>query len=504
MKRTILALAVAGALMLAGCGGGGSKSVSMTPTPAPTVRLSPLPVPGGPAVPRGPETPAVVVEIPDNTVRINPGQTRNMRVGERSVSIQCPSGGVPCHVGVNDGSLWYRLDGAVPFARVNLLSPTPPPTPPPPEPEPTPDSYTAISLPSGHDLESGTMPAGTGWVVHETSDTVTAVTCPAGGEDCVVSVTENGAESIGGVLTVRTISITTVELPRGHTLMTGNIPAGTSLTVHEANGIRTVVTCPAGGEDCFVTLMEYGAEVIGGVLTVESTSVGLGTVALRSIPMPTTWEQLPTTVDSMDYRAAYETTGYPWPSCSTLAGCQSVVKSLLATATEPTGTRRRFQGTRTVRTSGGDTATETYYGGWLDNSVFVASGITSHSPIDGRTVWRQMLSMGIADTAPVTGVYRGEAVSTTGTAGTSKLNYTSNATGGKLDLTITMRDLDMVWSNIPVDGGGKFHDESADAAIGPQRLRGAFYQGGEVGGRFIYRVTSSASTYGAFGAELTP
>ena len=140
MKTMILAAVLAVALMLAGCGGGskggagaGMPSTQTPTTPRPTVRVVPLSVSGEP------ETPAVPVEIPDNTVRINPGQTREVSVGGRSVSVRCPSGGASCHVGVHEGGLWYRLDGAVPFALASLPSPTTPPIPvvgdfpPPPE-----------------------------------------------------------------------------------------------------------------------------------------------------------------------------------------------------------------------------------------------------------------------------------------------------------------------------------------------------------------------------------
>ena len=130
MKTMILAAVLAVALMLAGCGGGskggagaGMPSTQTPTTPRPTVRVVPLSVSGEP------ETPAVPVEIPDNTVRINPGQTREVSVGGRPVSVRCPSGGASCHVGVHEGGLWYRLDGAIPFALASLPStPTTPPT----------------------------------------------------------------------------------------------------------------------------------------------------------------------------------------------------------------------------------------------------------------------------------------------------------------------------------------------------------------------------------------
>ena len=144
MKTMILTAVLAVALMLAGCGGGskggagaGMPSVQTPTTPRPTVRVAPVPLSAEPETPTSgePETPSeepVIVEIPDNTVRITPGQTREMNVGGRSVLVRCPSGGASCHVGVHEGGLWYRLDGAVPFALASLPLPTPtPPTTPP-------------------------------------------------------------------------------------------------------------------------------------------------------------------------------------------------------------------------------------------------------------------------------------------------------------------------------------------------------------------------------------
>lgn len=263
---------------------------------------------------------------------------------------------------------------------------------------------------------------------------------------------------------------------------------------------RTILALAVAG-----ALMLAGCGGGGGGATMSGGPSGGG-------PAPTTWEQLPTVVDRMDFRASIATEASPWPTCATLADCQAIVKSMIGSATEPTGTMRRFRGTRTVRTSGGDTATETYYGGWLDNSVFVVSTTESTTPISGRTWWNNWLSMGIRDTTPVAGVYRGEAVDALGRAGTSELNYTSNATGGQLDLTISgirrIENGDMVWRNVPVDDDGRINNAGTfdNTALGPQLLRGSFYQGGEVGGQFYFRSTLDPPTgvRGAFGAELTP
>ena len=63
MKVTILTLAVAGALMLAGCGGGGSQTASMggrTPTPTPTPTPDPEPTPTPAPTPDPTPTPGPV------------------------------------------------------------------------------------------------------------------------------------------------------------------------------------------------------------------------------------------------------------------------------------------------------------------------------------------------------------------------------------------------------------------------------------------------------------
>ena len=97
--------------------------------------------------------------------------------------------------------------------------------------------------------------------------------CPAGGEACVVTVGADGAvQSTGGTPTV--VTYTAIEgLPAGHSLATGAIPAGESRTVRDADGMRTVVTCPAGGAACMVTVGEDRAAesaATGGTPTVAT------------------------------------------------------------------------------------------------------------------------------------------------------------------------------------------------------------------------------------------
>ena len=61
------------------------------------------------------------------------------------------------------------------------------------------------------------------------------------------------------------------ELPGGHTLMEGTIPAGESQVFPNADGTRTVVTCPANGPDCIISLAEDGTpQYAGGMPTIAT------------------------------------------------------------------------------------------------------------------------------------------------------------------------------------------------------------------------------------------
>lgn len=387
---------------------------------------------------------------------------------------------------------------------------------------PTPTPMPITGLPDNHTLTSRTIPAGGTMVIGRGSWVY--ISCPAGGADCVITVAADGtATSTGGTPTIMrsedpdptdTPGTPLFGLPDGHTLTSRTIAAGATVTI----GTNASLSCPSGGEACVITVSESGsARSTGGTPIVIVTIIitrptpGGGTVG-------TTWEQLPSLVDRADRRTRIRSSDFPdvFPGMScedNFTNCQAIVKSLLAAATEPTGTTRRLQGTRTLQTQDGVSVTGSYWGGWLDNSIFIVEILPRLEPTeDGRTVWTHRISMGTRDTNPVAGVYRGEAVDMEGNWGTSELNYVGGATGGNLGLTVNIparaARAVMRWSNIPVDNGGFFHNNIAysDNVVGPNRVQGRFYQGGEAGGTWTYRwrLAFEDAVYGVFGAKRTP
>ena len=128
-------------------------------------------------------------------------------------------------------------------------------------------------LPQGSMLrEPRTLRPGESLTLQNPDGTRTVVTCPPEGDACVVSRGPDGtAQYTGGKPTVVTVSYTTIQLPDDHELMAGTIPAGEFRTVHRTFDTRTVVTCPADGEDCEVTTVtDNGAESTGGAPTVTT------------------------------------------------------------------------------------------------------------------------------------------------------------------------------------------------------------------------------------------
>ena len=169
---------------------------------------------------------------------------------------------------------------------------TPPSTPvmPPGDSPQEPDAATPIEgLPEGLALEPGTLSPGESRVLQETDGMRTLLTCPAGGDPCVISVGPDGPESTGGAPTVATY--TPVALPSGHSLEPGarTVPAGGSLTVWAEGAAETVVTCPDDGPACEVTFRSDGsAEYTGGTPAVVTSITGLpeghGLTAGTTIP----------------------------------------------------------------------------------------------------------------------------------------------------------------------------------------------------------------------------
>lgn len=63
-------------------------------------------------------------------------------------------------------------------------------------------------------------------------------------------------------------------LPRGHLLNSGIVPAGSTVTIGETGGVRTTLTCPAGGADCNITVFADGsATSTGGIPAVATVRI---------------------------------------------------------------------------------------------------------------------------------------------------------------------------------------------------------------------------------------
>ena len=232
---SVLATVLATVLMvaaLAGCGGGGKTAAPLMP----------------------------VTGLPDNltltgdSFTIRAGESR--RVGDADgvrTELRCPADGPDCDVTVG-------ADGAARYTGGR--------------PEVVTVSYTTIQLPEGELMltEDTTIPAGESRILQQTFDTRTELRCPADGEDCMVTLTEDGtAESTGGRPTV--VTYTTLYLPSGHTLAEGTtIPAGERRTISNFRGRSHSLVCPFDGEACEVRLGEFDFESTGGAPYVETTT----------------------------------------------------------------------------------------------------------------------------------------------------------------------------------------------------------------------------------------
>ena len=169
----------------------------------------------------------------------------SLEVGPTTVT--CPAGGDACVLTVSvdavSGQMVASATGAMPTVTVAE----------PPEP---PMEYT-VDLMGSTDLMVGmtTIPAGTSVTVGQTT-----VECPAGGDDCALTVSEDAvtgmmtASATGAEPTVTVAPVVyAVDLPAKHSLMAGEISVEAGESV-EMGGVS--FTCPAGGDDCVVTVSE--------------------------------------------------------------------------------------------------------------------------------------------------------------------------------------------------------------------------------------------------------
>lgn len=181
---------------------------------------------------------------------------RSVTVG--ATTIACPADGDDCTITISKdpvtGTYTAMATGGTPTVAV-----APPPTP------------TTVDLMGSMDLMAGTttIPAGS-----STTIGYTTVSCPAGGDDCVLTIVKDSvtggytATATGGMPTVAVVQPVMVDLMGSTDLGMGTITvaAGESTVVG-----RTTVECPADGEDCVLTVAknsvtgEYTATSIGGM-----------------------------------------------------------------------------------------------------------------------------------------------------------------------------------------------------------------------------------------------
>ena len=151
-----------------------------------------------------------------------------------NVVVFCPAGGAACALTVAaDGTASYDKTGGMP-SFIPALQPQ--------------------ELPAGHGLTAGNFTIAPG-ASEEHGDVV--VSCPAGGEPCVLTVAADGTASYDktGGMPSFIPALQPQELPAGHGLTAGNftIAPGTS----EQHG-NVVVSCPAGGAACALTVAADG------------------------------------------------------------------------------------------------------------------------------------------------------------------------------------------------------------------------------------------------------
>ena len=175
------------------------------------------------------------------------------RVG--NVDITCPAGGEACVV----VGATYDATGGTPTVVATAER----------------DPLVLTEVGSNHGL-TGTEPITIAAGATERHGNVD-ITCPAGGEACVVEVTADGPtyNPVGGTPTVAVAKDPLdTPLPTGH-----GYAVDTTITIeagkakHDTRGVN--ITCPAGGEDCVVEVTANGAtyEATGGTPAVQTNAM---------------------------------------------------------------------------------------------------------------------------------------------------------------------------------------------------------------------------------------
>ena len=225
---TRLASALSAVLFLAACsaGGGGPRLIPL-----------PLPLPVNHGLTTG-------------EITVLPGASDE----HGNLVVSCPAGGQACILNVaDDGSASYDKTGGMPAlmtARQNL------------------------ELPAGHGLADDQITVLPG-ASDEHGNLV--VSCPAGGQACVINVADDGSASYdktGGMPALMTAR-QNLELPAGHGLADDQITVLPGASDEHGN---LVVSCPADGQACVINVADDGSasyDKTGGIPTLMTARQNL-------------------------------------------------------------------------------------------------------------------------------------------------------------------------------------------------------------------------------------
>ena len=212
IKFSTPVLCVLAALTLAGCGGGGGGGTM----PGPTVL--PLALPAGHGLSSG-------------EITVAPGESEE----HGNIVLSCPAGGQACVLNVAaDGSASYARTGGMPSIMPALAAQT---------------------LPAGHGLAAGDISVAAGQSMEHGN---VVVSCPAGGNACVLNVAADGSASYartGGMPSIMP-ALAAQTLPAGHGLAAGDISVDPGQSMEHGN---VVVSCPAGGQACVLNVAADGS-----------------------------------------------------------------------------------------------------------------------------------------------------------------------------------------------------------------------------------------------------